>query len=149
MKYWIIPSNEKYYRVDEAIANLGRFIDWTQRRRYSIGDIVFIYKTKTDKEPSYIRYMFEVVEVGVKFDDIIVDVDYWTTPKDFYDRKELEFVRLQLLADLGRGNYILERKYLVDNGLKSNMQAPITVNGNLLDFIQDAFLSSDKNCYIV
>lgn len=145
MKYWIIPSNEKYYRVDEAIANSGRFIDWTQRRQYEIGDIVFIYKTKTDKEPSHIRYMFEVVEVGVKFDDIIVDVDYWTTPKDYYERKKLKFVRLQLLADLGKGNYALERKNLVDNGLKSRMQGAITVDGQLLDFIQDAFMSYSDN----
>mgnify|MGYP002620836895 FL=1 len=145
MRYWIIPSNDKYYRVDDAVANLGHYIDWTQRRQYEIGDIVFIYKTKTDKEPSHIRYMFEVVEVGIKFNDIIVDVDYWTTPKDFYDNMKLDHVRLQLLSDLGKSNYALDRKSLVDNGLKSRMQGAITVEGRLLDFIQDAFIAHSDN----
>ena len=145
MRYWIIPSNDKYYRVDDAVANLGHYIDWTQRRQYEIGDIVFIYKTKTDKEPSHIRYMFEVVEVGIKFNDIIVDVDYWTTPKDFYDNMKLDHVRLQLLSDLGKSNYALDRKSLVDNGLKSRMQGAITVEGRLLDFIQDAFIVHSDN----
>ena len=141
MKHWIIPSNDKFYHVDNAIAKLGRFIDWTQRRQYEIGDIVYIYKTKTRNEPSYIRYMLEVVAVGLKFDDIIIDADYWVKPKDFYDNRGLPHVRLQLLADLGKGNYSLERKKLVDNGLKSSMQGAITVDGHLLDFINDAFLS--------
>ena len=77
---------------------------------------MFIYKTKTEKEPSHIRYMFEVVEVGLKFDDDIVDVDYWATPKYFYSNRRLDHIRLQLLVGLGKGNYSLERKYLVDNG---------------------------------
>ena len=141
MRYWIIPSNDKFYRVDDAIANIGRFIDWTQRRQYDIGDIVFIYKTKTGKEPSHIRYMFEVVATGLKFDDVIIDVDYWSTPKEFYDNRKLDHVRLQLLADLGKGNYSLERKNLVDNGLKSRMQGAVTVDGHLLDLIQDAFMA--------
>jgi len=145
MKYWIIPSNDKFYRVDDAIANLGRFIDWTQRRQYEIGDIVFVFKTKTDKEPSHIRYMFDVVEVGVKFDNVIVDADYWSNPQEFYENRKLGHVRLQLLADLGKGNYSLERRALVDNGLKSRMQGAITVDGNLLDFIQDAFISCCGN----
>lgn len=141
MRYWIIPSNDKYYRVDDAIANLGRFIDWTQRRQYEIGDIVFIYKTKTDKVPSHIRYMFEVVATGLKNDEIIVDVDYWANPNEFYNNRKHDHVRLQLLADLGNGNYSLERKNLVDNGLKSTMQGAITVEGHLLDFIKDAFMT--------
>ncbi len=145
MRYWIIPSNDKYYRVDDAIANLGHYVDWIQRRQYEIGDIVFIYKTKTEKEPSYIRYMFEVVGVRLKFDDIIVDVDYWAHPKDFYENRKKDHVRLQLLADLGKGNYSLARKELVDNGLKSNMQGAITVEGHLLDFIQDTFISLNDN----
>lgn len=129
MRYWIIPSNDKFYRVDDAIANLGRFIDWTQRRQYEIGDIVFIYKTKTEKEPSHIRYMFEVVAVGIKFDDVIVDFVYFTTPIDFDKKRKTNYVRLQLMADLGKGNYSLERKNLVDNGLKSRMQGAVTVEG--------------------
>ena len=145
MRYWIIPSNDNFYRVDEAIANLGRFIDWTQRRQYEIGDIVYIYKTKTEKEPSHIRYMFEVVEVGLKFDDVIVDADYWANPQEFYENRRLDHVRLQLLADLGKGNYSLERKKLVDNGLKSRMQGAITIDGNLLYFIQDAFMPYSNN----
>ena len=96
MRHWIIPRNDKFYRVDDAIANLGRFIDWTQRRQYEIGDIVYIYKTKTRNEPSYIRYMLEVVSVGLMFDETIVDVDYWAKPKDFYDNRGLPHVRLQL-----------------------------------------------------
>ena len=145
MRYWIIPSNDKFYRVDDAIANLGRFIDWTQRRQYEIGDIVFIYKTKTEKEPSHIRYMFEVVGVRLKFDDVIVDAEYWSNPKEFYENRKLDHVRLQLLADLGKGNYALERKNLVDNGLKSRMQGAISVDGQLLDFIQDAFITYCDN----
>ena len=58
MNHWIIPSNGRVFDLEGALAaNQGCF-DW-RIRNVSVGDIVYIYKSRPD---SCIRYMTEVVK---------------------------------------------------------------------------------------
>lgn len=43
MTYWIIPFNPNYFRLADCLREHG-YVEWTQRYKYKIGDIVFIYK---------------------------------------------------------------------------------------------------------
>ena len=45
MKYWIVPSNDRTFRIGDAIAAQDGMADW-RTDKFSEGDIVFIYKTK-------------------------------------------------------------------------------------------------------
>lgn len=38
---WIIPSNNKFYKCEEAFEAL-ECVDWGQSRKYEIGDCIYI-----------------------------------------------------------------------------------------------------------
>lgn len=58
MKYWIIPSNGRVFDLEGALAANQGLLDW-RVKNVSVGDIVYIYKTRPD---SCIKYMMEVAE---------------------------------------------------------------------------------------
>ena len=59
MKYWIVPSNDSTFRIGDAIKAQGGLVDW-RTDKFSVGDIVFIYKTLPEKR---IHYKMEVMKV--------------------------------------------------------------------------------------
>lgn len=52
MTYWIIPFNPNYFRMADCLREQG-YVEWTQRYKYQIGDIVFIYSSKPDSKLLY------------------------------------------------------------------------------------------------
>ena len=76
MKYWIVPSNDHTFRIGDAIAAQGGMADW-RTDKFSVGDIVFIYKTKPEQR---IRYMMEVVKDNMNFDEVFEQEAFWTVP---------------------------------------------------------------------
>ena len=58
MKHWIIPSNGRVFDLEGALAANQGLLDW-RLKNVSVGDIVYIYKTRPD---SCIKYMMEVAE---------------------------------------------------------------------------------------
>lgn len=53
--YWMIAANGTMYDHAEAFQRWG-FIDWRQKVKYTIGDVVYIYCTKPLK-----RVMFKTI----------------------------------------------------------------------------------------
>ena len=39
MTYWIIPFNPNYFRLADCLREQG-YVEWTQRYKYKVGDIV-------------------------------------------------------------------------------------------------------------
>ena len=57
MRYWIVPSNDSTFRIGDAIKAQNGMADW-RTDKFSVGDIVFIYKTNPEKR---IHYKMEVI----------------------------------------------------------------------------------------
>ena len=66
---WMISANGKMYDHASAFATFG-FIDWRQRAKYQIGDIVFIYCTRPAKK---VMYKCEVVKCDMLFCECVDD----------------------------------------------------------------------------
>jgi len=53
MKYWIVPCKSSVFLIDAALrANKegksgSTYVDWRQSNDFSVGDVVFIYKTSS------------------------------------------------------------------------------------------------------
>ena len=63
MKYWIVPSNNNKFRLSDFLANHG-YVDWKQKNKFSVGDIVFMYCTKPE---SRIRFIMKVEKTLSKY----------------------------------------------------------------------------------
>ena len=74
MKYWIVPSNDSTFRISDAIKAQNGLVDW-RTDKFSVGDIVFIYKTVPEKR---IHYKLEVMKVKMIFEEAMEQEPYWT-----------------------------------------------------------------------
>ncbi len=95
MKYWIVPSNDHTFRIGDAIAAQGGMADW-RTDKFSVGDIVFIYKTKPEQR---IRYVMEVVKDKMNFDEVFEQEAFWTDKGIYYDGISSMYVRLKLIEE--------------------------------------------------
>ena len=80
MKYWIVPSNDSTFRIGDAIKAQGGLVDW-RTDKFSVGDIVFIYKTVPEKR---IHYKMEVLKVKMIFEEAMEQEPYWTDKELYY-----------------------------------------------------------------
>ena len=69
--------------------------DW-RTTKFSVGDIVFIYKTKPEQR---IRYMMEVVKDKINFDEAFEQESFWTDKGTYYDGIMSMYVRLKLIEE--------------------------------------------------
>lgn len=95
MKYWIVPSNDSTFRIGDAIAAQNGIVDW-RTDKFSVGDIVFIYKTHPDKR---IHYKMEVVKVKMIFEDAMEQEPYWTDKELYYSGYISFYARFKLLEE--------------------------------------------------
>ncbi len=134
MRYWIVPNDGKLFNTEKALVKNGGFIDWRAgNRKFAVGDIVFIYKSRPE---SCIRHMLRVVKKDIEesFDQKI----FWSDYKDHLRRmKDSKYVRLELLKTLHDNSLCLA--YLRKYGLCGNLQGTQTCFGDLLDYILDQF----------
>lgn len=80
MRYWIVPSNDNTFRIGDAIAAQDGMADW-RTDKFSVGDIVFIYKTNPEKR---IHYKMEVIKVKMIFDEAFEQEVFWTDKDQYY-----------------------------------------------------------------
>ncbi|SFX14053.1 hypothetical protein [Ruminococcus sp. XPD3002] len=92
MQKWIVPCNQKYYKVEEAFSKLKR-LDWKQSSpNIKIGDIVYIY---VSKPVMAILFKCKVTKVNldrIEIDDsefVVNGENYLTYPLHM----ELEFIK--------------------------------------------------------
>ena len=131
MKYWLIPCDSKKFRVHDYFAN-NQIVDWKQSHyKFEIGDIVFIYCSAPEAE---IRYMLEVAQPNISYDNSIDDEEYWG---DKHMSKaaamQNKYVRLHLLETINPNE--LDIISLKNNGLIKAPQGAQKISGNLLSFI--------------
>lgn len=95
MKYWIVPSNDSTFRIGDAIAAQNGIVDW-RTDKFSVGDIVFIYKTVPEKR---IHYKMEVMKVKMIFDEAFEQEPYWTDKDLYYSGITSFYARFKLLEE--------------------------------------------------
>lgn len=138
MKTWIVPCKNSSFLIEAALkANLNEetqetFVDWRKSNDFSIGDVVFIYKTLPE---SRIRYKMEVTQVGMNFDEATDKEVFWKDKVVFYDGLGVyKYVRFRLLTEYPAEMFKLEA--LQRHGLKGNIRAVTECrNEQLLAFL--------------
>ena len=95
MKYWIVPSNDSTFRIGDAIAAQNGMADW-RTDKFSVGDIVFIYKTIPEKR---IHYKMEVIKVNMIFDEAFEQEPFWTDKVQYYGNITSFYARFKLLEE--------------------------------------------------
>jgi len=95
MKYWIVPSNDSTFRIGDAIKAQGGLVDW-RTDKFSVGDVVFIYKTVPEKR---IHYKMEVLKVKMIFEDAMEQEPYWTDKELYYSGYISYYARFKLLEE--------------------------------------------------
>ena len=95
MKYWIVPSNDSTFRIGDAIAAQDGMADW-RTDKFSVGDIVFIYKTIPEKR---IHYKMEVIKVKMIFDEAFEQEPFWTDKDQYYVGITSFYARFKLLEE--------------------------------------------------
>ena len=78
MTYWIIPFNPNYFRLADCLREQG-YVEWTQRYKYQIGDIVFIYSSKPD---SKLLYKMQVTATNLSANECADDRKYLLKPSE-------------------------------------------------------------------
>ena len=95
MRYWIVPSNDSTFRIGDAIKAQNGMADW-RTDKFSVGDIVFIYKTNPEKR---IHYKMEVVKVKMIFDEAFEQEPFWTDKDQYYVEITSFYARFKLLEE--------------------------------------------------
>ena len=128
MKYWIVPSNNKLFRMEAALrANKG-ILDW-QTGKMSVGDIVFMYKTLPD---GCIKYMFEVIKTGFTREEAINQREFWEDKRQL-DNSNKIYSRLKLIETLDESKLSLQTIRM--HGVNGNIQGKQTCPKETVDFI--------------
>ena len=95
MRYWIVPSNDSTFRIGDAIKAQNGMADW-RTDKFSVGDIVFIYKTIPEKR---IHYKMEVIKVKMIFDEAFEQEPFWTDKVQYYGNITSFYARFKLLEE--------------------------------------------------
>ncbi len=134
MRYWIFISSVKRFRMDDWLKE-SDCVDFVQRNKVQVGDIVYLYTTAPIKR---IEYKMIVERVNVPCEEMIDDSKYSLvlSEKEQVDNSKM-YVRLRFLKKVDTLNLHLDN--LRAYGLISSMQAPFKIDGELLDFIDSQF----------
>lgn len=138
MRYWIRSCNSKFYNHKDAFNDLGS-VDWKQRCKYEVGDIIFFYEGIPIQK---IIYKTKVEKIDIPYEKTIDDKKYFTEKgKEKIKNKRQIYVRLKLIEKFNTNK--LSYNNLHENGLNRAPQSPIKIKGKLLDYILKT-ISFDK-----
>ena len=122
MEHWIFITSPLSFKMDKCLSKFG-FVDFRQRNKLTVNDIVYIYVSSPVQE---IKYKMIVERINIPYEDTVDD-----SPFDVHI-KPLEplqyYSRLRLLQQTDG-----------KHGLVSNLQSNIKVSGELLDYIDSFF----------
>lgn len=133
MTYWILPWNKDVYNLPQCLQDFG-FVEWRQRNKLSVGDIVFLYCSSPHRQ---ILYMMKVSKINIPFNDTINDEYLFNYS---YHLKETDFyARFEPIAEAALGNSELSYNRLQELGIKSQLQGGIKVPDSILTHILENF----------
>ncbi len=146
MKCWIVPSNDHIFRIGDAIQAQNGRVDWRMSNNFSIGDIVFIYKTKPEQR---VRYRMEIKSVGLSIDEAFDQEAYWKDKATYYGGlgsfKYARFILLEEYTD-----DIMSLHHLHEHGALGNMQSVMECkNDELLQFLLHPYETVNDDVYDV
>ena len=134
MTYWIIPFNPNYFRLADCLREQG-YVEWTQRYKYQIGDIVFIYSSKPD---SKLLYKMEVTATNLSANECADDRKYLLNPSEVDANANIPLgFRMVPLAENTSDKLTLND--LLEHGLKWVPQGGLKVKEPLLSYICSVF----------
>ena len=134
MTYWIIPFNPNYFRLADCLREQG-YVEWTQRYKYKVGDIVFIYSSRPD---SKILYKMEVAAINLSASECSDDRKYLLKPSVVDANKDIPLgFRMLPLAENTSDKLTLDD--LLEHGLKWVPQGGLKVREPLLSYILNTF----------
>jgi len=128
MKYWIVPSNNKLFRMEAALRANNGILDW-QTGKMSVGDIVFMYKTMPD---GCIKYMMEVVKTGFTRHEAIDQRAFWEDKQQLENSNKI-YSRLKLIETLDARKLSLYTLRL--HGVNGNIQGKRSCPKETVEFI--------------
>ena len=139
MEKWMIPANPKIYDHARFFDDYG-YVDWKQRLKFEVGDIVYLYCSKPFQK---VMYKTEVIKESMSFSECTEDEEYWANPDDYESSKSYVRARLKLLGRADREELSIE--YLKDNGLNAAPQKGVKVPENLSEYMDKYFELESPN----
>ncbi len=135
INYWLLPSNEEIYDVEQAYLEYHT-IDWHQRRTdVAINDIVYIYKSIPHQ---IVRFKCVVTAVNKKFSNN-KDLDCYRNSKFFENKKR--YMTLKFL-------YRIEEVFPTMEGLKENgiklVRGQMPISDKVLKYFEECE-KADRN----
>ena len=130
MKHWIIPSNGRIFDLEGALAANQGLLDW-RLKNVSVGDIVYIYKTRPD---SCIKYMMEVVKNEVPESERLNQHRFWLD-KENEAQGDVQRARLSLIDVFDPQLFPISK--LREHGIKGNIQSKMECKPETLRFLWD------------
>lgn len=128
MAVWIIPCNPKNYDVVGAFKKLDQ-IDWKQSmKNIEKDDTVYIYVSSPYQRLMYRCSVVKTNLLSIEIDDFEFVKD--GTPYLNYGT-HMRLKKQRILKEIG-----LDIGSLRKNGLRGNVQGPMRISGELLDYIE-------------
>lgn len=143
MDYWIVPSNDNLFRIEDAISAQGNLVDW-RSSSFSVGDVVFIYKVKPEQR---ISMKMVVEKINIKLKDSYVQEPYWTD-KEAYSEGLGTFLYCRFKLIERYDSDVLSLKVLRHFGIKGNIQTRRHCPQALIDYIEKGFETFDLD-YVI
>lgn len=144
MKYWIVPSNDRIFRIGDALKAQDGLVYW-RSDRFSVGDIVFLYKTKPEQR---IRYKMEVVEVKLTYYEIQDQEAFWADKDTYFSGIVTFYSRFKLLEEYE--DEVLSLHYLHEHGFSGVPQSVRECkDADLLEFLLHPHQMVNEDVYDV
>lgn len=130
MKYWLVISNNKFFRLDDYLEEGRTSVTWRQTNNFEVGDKVFIYTTA----PNYcISYEMEVVATELTAEYFTDEEAFWVNPHDYFAAvRANRFCEFKLARSFHPESMPL--RLLKMHGLVTP-RGNMVLEGQLLDFI--------------
>ena len=131
MRYWIVPSNSKRYRLIDFLRDHSQ-VDWkVSRFKFAVDDIVFIYAAKPDQK---LAHVMRVSQINIQFKDSIPDAEYWVDMAAYNSSiAEDHFCRFDLIEEIPSDKLTLGN--LMEHGLTKAPQSAHNLKRETLKFI--------------
>ena len=133
MANWIFIANPHHFDMAKCLLECG-FVEYTQRNKVCVNDIVYLYSTAPIKQ---IEYKMIVEKTDIPLKESYDDSRFSFTANPRRQNRPDRFFRLRFLKAATTPKLGLEE--LRKHGLNSSMQGPMKVDGVLLDYIESQF----------
>lgn len=145
MEYWIVPSNDGTFRIEDAIKANNGIVDWRQSNNFAVGDAVFIYKAKPEQR---VICRMEVIGVKIAEDDALEQEEFWTDQMAYIDGLGRSvYVRFKLQEEYQDDIFSLH--HLHEHGFRGNIQSVQHCPAESIEYMLDPYGKVNSDAYDV